>query len=197
MTSYLPLDPPVTADAHYFSVEELRQEEVEVTEDRATDDQVKAMRDLVEETIEQAAGVAFLPRRAEETLPPTSGRPVHLSRALVREVEQVSVNGDDWTAEEVAGLPVDHGWLIGLYAADAVVTYTHGYDQPPARIRRAAMTATRVWLLKGPVDDRATQLAVDGSTINLATPGLLGFITGIPEVDAAIRQYQRDPYYVL
>ena len=77
-------------------------------------------------------------------------------------------------------------WAPGTQVA---VTYTHGYDLPPYRIRRAAMIATRVWTTKGPVDDRATQIAADGATINLATPGVLGSVTGIPEVDAAITQH--------
>lgn len=197
MTTYPPIDPPVADEAHYFTVDELRSEEPDITADRADDATVEAMRELVEEVIEHAAGVAFLPRRTVEELPVLTGGPARLSRPLVREVEEVSIDGEAWTPEEIADrLVVDHGWVLGLWARRAVITYTHGYDSPPGRIRRAAMIATRIWVLKGPIDDRATQLAVDGSTVNLATPGLLGFITGIPEVDAAIKGYQRDGFYI-
>jgi hypothetical protein len=52
------------------------------------------------------------------------------------------------------------------------------------------MILTRAWLVSGPVDDRATQIAGDGITIPLSTPGFRGSTTGIPEVDAVIDQYR-------
>lgn len=189
MSSYLPLDPPVTADQHYFTVDELRAEQDIPAS--YPDEAIEPNRDLAEQVIEHACGAAFIPRRrAETTTVGFSGR-LYLLQPLVREIEAVSENGVDWTPEQVAGL---HGSLLGTQWAPGTtvtVTYTHGYDSPPFRVRRAAMTATRIWTTKGPVDDRATQIAADGATVNLATPGLQGSVTGIPEVDAAISQYDR------
>ena len=95
---------------------------------------------------------------------------------------------------ELEEVLIANGVIVGIRWSPGqplTVTYTHGYDTPPARIRRAAMIATRIWTTRGPVDDRATQIAADGATVNLATPGLPGSVTGIPEVDAAIRQHDR------
>lgn len=187
--SHLPLDPPVTPDQHYFTLTELRAEQDLPAV--YTDEQVTPNRDLAEQVIEHACGAAFLPRRrAEQHTVSMSGR-LYLMQPLIREIEAVNENGVDWPPEQVATLGTSLTGLQWAPGSVVTVTYTHGYDVAPFRIRRASMIATRIWTTKGPVDDRATQFAADGATVNLATPGVLGSVTGIPEVDAAISQYDR------
>lgn len=190
MPPFAPLDPPVNDGALYFSVEELRAEQD--VPDSYDDPTIERNRALAVEVIENGAGVAFLPRRRIERVRPVSNGVVRLSRPYVRELEALDIDGDAWTPQEIADrLTVDGPYVVGLaaYGRRLTATYTYGYDRPPERIRRAAMIATRIWAMRGPIDDRATQVAADGATINLATPGVLGSITGIPEVDAAIRDY--------
>lgn len=185
MASHLPLDPPATADEHYFTLAELRAEQDIVP---YGDSAIEPNRELAEQVIERACGVAFIPRRRIEVSTIGASGRIYLLQPKVRVIEAVN-DGNDWTSEQVLALA---GSLRGVQWApgtQVTVTYTHGYDAPPLRIRRAAMLATRVWTTKGPVDDRATQIATDGATINLATPGVLGSVTGIPEVDAAIAQH--------
>lgn len=68
------------------------------------------------------------------------------------------------------------------------VAYEHGESVPD--VRRVCAILARHRLLKGPLDDRATQISVEGGgSVNLLTPGLLGSITGIPEVDVFISRY--------
>jgi hypothetical protein len=76
--------------------------------------------------------------------------------------------------------PTDvHGGLYG----DLTIGYEHG--QPVADCRRVALILARYRLMHGPLDQRATQMSVEGGgTINLATPGIQGSRFGIPEVDA-------------
>ena len=195
--TYEPLDEPVQDDGHpghYFTVDELRDEQGMnddgIGPDEAPDDDLERNRDVAEAVIEQWTQVAFIPRRAVEVVGLV---PYKLGRPLVREIEAVDDDGTTWTPEQIGDAEIERGWIYGV-PAGATVTYTHGYEQPPARIRRAAMIATRVWTLRGPVDDRATQIAVEGATINLATPGLLGSLTGIPEVDAAIAAHAHRSY---
>lgn len=197
----LPLDPPVTPDAHYFSVEELRGEQ-EVGEE-FTESEIEANRNLAEEVIEQACGVAFLPRRHIERIEPLGNGALRLSRRLVRELEAFAIDAEEWTEDEIADrLRMDGSYVIGLgvwglNGRRITTTYTHGYDVPPLRIRRAAMIATRIWTEKGPIDDRAIQLETEvGGRINLLTPGKFGSITGIPEVDAAIQDYRYTGYLI-
>lgn len=193
---YSPLDPPVEEGAHYFTLDELRAEQ-DIPADQYPDAVVEPNRTLAEEVIEQACGCAFIPRRRWQNGRKTGAGWIRLNAPLVRVVEQIVVDGVAWTDEQLAGVQLEGGYLLGAGVGAwslpqrVAITYTHGYETPPARIRRAAMIATRVWTIKGPVDDRATQIAADGATVNLATPGLLGSITGIPEVDATIAMFAR------
>jgi hypothetical protein len=52
------------------------------------------------------------------------------------------------------------------------------------------MLLTKVWLIKGPLDDRLTSLSTDDGTFTLLTPGVRGSVFGIPEVDATLAQYR-------
>jgi hypothetical protein len=75
----------------------------------------------------------------------------------------------------------------GLWG-DLTISYEHG--APLADAGRVCAILARHRLLKGPLDDRATQLAVEGAgTINLLTPGIQGSVTGIAEVDVFIQRY--------
>jgi hypothetical protein len=191
-----PLDPPVTDGEHYFTIDELRVEQGVPETDEAGDEVVERARRLAEETIEHGTGRAFIPRLRTELV---YGQPfglTPLSKPAVREIISVTVNGQPWNADQLAmGFPLGRRNLYGLaMGTEAVVVYSHGMDFPPRRIRRAAMIATRIWVQRGPVDDRATQLPTDtGGAVNLATPGMLGSIVGIPEVDAAIKSYRYAP----
>jgi hypothetical protein len=193
LVSFEPLDPPATDGAHYFTLEELRAEQ-DVPE-TYPDSAVIPNQELAEQVIEHACGAAFIPRRRTEITEADARGLVHLAKPFGRQVEQVTDEyGNVWGPTELEDVLIANGVLIGIRWAPRqplTVTYTHGYDAAPARVRRAAMIATKVWTERGPVDDRATQIAADGATINLATPGLQGSVTGIPEVDATLRQYDR------
>lgn len=186
---YPALDPPATAGEHYFTLDELRAEQ-DVPVEQYPDEQVEPNRELAEQTMEHISGVAWIPRRRVEQVRPQASGLVRLDGYPPRAVEAVQTNGSVWTPDQLLSVELDGRYLLGVYD-DAIVTYTYGRDRPPMRVRRAVMIATRVWTTRGPVDDRATQVAADGATINLATPGLFDSLTGIPEFDAAARLYQR------
>jgi len=196
LVTHEPVDAPVTDGAHYFTLDELRlEQDVPAT---YPDSAVTPNRDLAEQIIENGCGVAFLPRRRVETGVADEAGRVHLEAPLGREVELITDQaGSTWDPAALTDVAIGASTVLGLRWTPGTlvtVTYTHGYESPPARIRRAAMIATKVWTLRGPVDDRATQVAVEGATVNLATPGVLGSITGIPEVDAAIDAYAQRLY---
>ena len=191
MQTFLALDPPVVTDDHYFTLEEFRAE-TDLDDVEATDEDVERNRALAEEVLEHATGVAWLPRRAIESVRTDTGR-WRLQHSFVRELESMAYGETtlDPAALTEQGVSTNGRWLLGYYGGiPGELTYTYGFEAPPQRIRRAAMTAARIWTLRGPVDDRATQIAADGATINLSTPGVQGSITGIPEVDATIRAYR-------
>ena len=76
----------------------------------------------------------------------------------------------------------------GLYG-DVVVGFEYGHPEPD--VRRVALILARYRLLNGPLDSRATSMAVDGGTIQLLTPGVAGSVFGIPEVDAFIQRHNK------
>jgi hypothetical protein len=178
----------------FFTTAELRAMDAALTDPaKFPDAQLDAMRELVEQSLEDACDVAFEPR---ESVGAFSGDGSRMLALGVHRLRSVTAVVDDGQALDLAGVKGIgrlvwryDGWPWGV--ANLTVTYSHGYDAPPLRVKRAALILAKVWLLEGPVDVRATQVSAgDGSTINLATPGVLGSTFGVPEVDAVVRHYR-------
>jgi hypothetical protein len=156
---------------------------------------------LVEQTIEDACGRAFVPRYTLETLNGTGTSTLMLKWPDVRSVRSVTVTtsgvGTAYTAPELALLAFSPSGAVtssGLWpygASNITVGYEHGTEFTPARVTQAALMLARAWLVTGPVDNRALGVAAPdgGFSFGLATPGRNGSWVGIPEVDAVIDQY--------
>jgi hypothetical protein len=191
-------------DTPYFTVSEFRTR----YDDLATgpmiakypDAEIEQVRALAEATIEApypACDVACVPRTATETVDAYGGYLLELAHRHVREVTALSIAGTPVTEGLAVIVPAGPssfyragGWGLGYSTVQ--ITYSHGHDQPPLPIKEAALILTRVLLVEGPVTKRATQQinAETGGVVNLATPGMFGAITGIPAVDATIRQHR-------
>lgn len=199
-----PVLAPAGADGSvYFTVAELRAKyPVELTDPaRWPDAVIAAAITRAEQVIEgpKACDIAFVPREATVAI-----SSIDLSGLLalpnnhVREVTAAtaSTTGDlDLTdVRVIAGSYLEHptGWPAG---ETITVTYTHGYDDPPLRILEAAKLYTRQLVIDGPIDERATQIRTAEGIISMVTPGQRGSITGIPEVDAAIDQYNERGFF--
>jgi hypothetical protein len=95
--------------------------------------------------LEDACGIAFVPRYARETVSALSGRRLLLSNLRVRTVRTVTVDGVAMTAGELAEvLPNgnilwndDRIWERGI--RNVVVDYEHGMDFPPGGADIAAL----------------------------------------------------------
>jgi hypothetical protein len=83
-------------------------------------------------------------------------------------------------------------WTRGFNNYD--IAYEHGWPTPPPRVSQAALRWARSILIDGPIDDRYTSVSNDVGTFALATPGLRGSTTGLPEVDATIAAYSLHAY---
>lgn len=187
------LAPAGSDGAAYFTVAELRAKYAALADTgKYPDAMVASAITRAEETIEKACDVAFVPRERTAMIALPSRGILALPNNRVREVTAVS--GPDTGVIDVD----DTRLLAGSYLSYSfwptsetiTVTYTHGHDEPPVQVRDAAMLLARQLLLKGPIDDRATQIPVEGGgVVNLSTPGLFGAETGIPDVDAVIRRY--------
>lgn len=176
----------------YFSIADLRARYPELTVEKYDDDQVQDAIDTATEAFERAADVAFSPTDTE--LVAYADHPTTLPLPLTHVTAVSAAEGATSGTIDLASTRVQGGsYLIGSWPTgeNVTLTVTHGYATPPLPVVRAVQLLARTWLVRGPVDDRATQIpAADGGVINLATPGLLGQVFGIPFVDATLQQYR-------
>jgi hypothetical protein len=172
----------------YFSLAQAR------SVDRSLEDvsryptaEVLATRQEVEEEFEAICEVSFVPRFRRAVL---RGRV--LPDPLVRRIRSVSVGGVAYTAAQVAAVSFDPAGVVNLPTrGEAVIEYEHGWDAPPADLRRAAITRLRSRLnaAKSAIPERATSFSfTEGGGYRLDTPG--EHKTGIPDVDAVLERYQ-------
>lgn len=170
-----------------------------------TPDIVAARRE-VEDECEHLTGVAWVPRFARERLSGSGGAALILPHQQIRTVRTVRDYSDattytSYTSDDLADLDLaDSGvvtrrlrgyWAFG--ATNLVVEYEHGYDAPPADLKRAALIRLRTRLNEKnrAIPDRAIREVVgdDGRTFRLSIPAAER--VGIPEVDAIYERYSR------
>jgi hypothetical protein len=159
-----------------------------------SDAAVQAAVDLATEAFEHAADVAFAPRTETLTLTASDTGRLTLPRARVTAVN--SISGSSTGSVDVADGQIIAGGLFvngstWLTSETLTVSVTHGYATMPLEVSWAIGLLARRRLLRGNLDDRATQLAAEnGGVVNLATPGLFGSEFGVPDVDAVLRRYR-------
>src|SRR5688572_20459751 len=200
---------PDTAVA-YFTVAEGRA--TDATFAGMSDAEISDARDEVENEIEGLCDVAFVPREAEATLSGTGYTSLFLPHLYVRSVTAVrtwttdATDYLDFTADELADITVSetgviHRSRLGYWPAgfeNVRVTYTHGMDAPPARVKRAALLLFRYRVANATWRIPSTPEAVDaegnptaegltaqqtGGATDVASP------TGIPLVDDLLSDY--------
>jgi hypothetical protein len=112
----------------------------------------------------------------------------------IRSVTVTDTNGrdDDVHVEQLTALRFQgavvsnmSGWTAGY--GNFTVGYEYGSDFPPPGASEAALILAKSRIVRGPIDDRATQQPSEYGPINLATPGMFGSRYGLPAVDAFIR----------
>lgn len=152
-------------------------------------------RTLVEQALEDACGVAFVPRYRRETFDGAGLATLLAHQPRVTALRSASLDGTDISSTDLATIAGSatgrlyyaNTWTTGY--GNYEVTYEHGYDQPPLRITQAALLLAKNWLVKGPIDDRTTAFSTEDGTYSLSTPGMRGASFGIPEVDATVAEY--------
>lgn len=181
---------------------------------------LRKIRTAVEETLESvtAANVAFVPRHTRVKLdgsspdltraynPLTFGgdyRGLRVPNFQVREIYSLSVNGTALTTEEIDTVGVDDNMLwrsAGVsYPAwpyghrNIEIHYEHGMDRAPNAITRAGLILAKEYLITSDLPTRATATSIGDQMFRLTIAGRDG-VTGIPDVDAAIKQFGRQAF---
>lgn len=114
-------------------------------------------------------------------------------------IEGVWIDGEpvddfsDWTVNRLG--MVSTGKDVTQAGSTLTVAIRYGFTNPPAKIAQAGMVRLRNLMASesSGIPDRATTWQPEeGGTFRLATPGMSGFETGIPEVDATLKRYTLD-----
>lgn len=153
---------------------------------------ITEMRTTVEQALEDACGVAFVPRFTVETLSGTGTDTVMLKWPMVSAIRSITVNDIAGTASDVAVTPMGTAYYPSRWTAgtgNIVIGYEHGHGTPPMRIKRAALLLAKRWITPGAADDRAINVTNETGTYALFQAGVRGHLFDLPEVQAAVDQY--------
>jgi hypothetical protein len=151
---------------------------------------VRRYRTLAEQALEDLCNVAFVPRYTVETV--TGGPDFLTSKPKVRAIRSVSIDGvdrSDMFASNFQATGRVESSVATARQMTAQIGYEHGYDEPPLRVRQAALLLAKNWMVRGPLDDRVTALQTQDGIFPMMTPGVRGSLTEIPEVEAVIQIY--------
>lgn len=190
----------------YFSIAELRASDSALTVSRFPNQALIDSRLSVENEFEDICGQAFVPRFASEWVTDSYDYEIYTSEYNPRKLTAMKVNGTsyDLTNWETLGYVKKrdsnrHGFLLSGPALPAVYTgndvyieYEYGMPQVPYPIKEKALRRAKLNLLgmASTIDPRATTMILpDIGSVNLATPGMRGLETGIPDIDVVLRRY--------
>lgn len=105
-----------------------------------------------ESLFERYRGVAFRVRTATAIVAGASEATVIVPHLQLVEVSSVSIDGTELTGDEIAAITVwPDGRLVrseGWAGTQAVITYTHGFEEPPPAILRACREYVRAVALE-------------------------------------------------
>lgn len=151
-------------------------------------------RDAITDLIERETGTSWCPAYDLDEFEGT-GRCTLLARRPTRALRSLSVDG---TAQTVADFDVDAdvGVIRGTVAlwGRIAVGVEHGFDAPPADLRREAITAAAYGLSAGSdtlAGPRVRSISSEFGLQQLSFAGGRDHPTGIDSVDAAIRANDR------
>lgn len=175
--------------AFMFSIAELRKRKGIGSAASYPDTDLFIARDVVTDVFEYHTGASWVPTfDLEESAGYNRNRHL-LQWRPVRALRSLSVNG---TAQDLAGIHLDRqaGLITGSteFVGRVVAGYEHGYSEPFADVRRAALTAAAFLLTdeSGAASARVRSMTTDaGGTMQFSYAGE-GHPTGLDEVDAVI-----------
>ncbi len=165
-----------------------------VPDSAATDADVTAAITLASELLQRACGVAFEPIAATETISGRLSTFLGVGKARPISASSLTIDGTVTSVGSLyaasGGFYLEDGFTTGF--RNVVITYTHGYSTCPALVNRAVTRAAADYLTDDPSNfwERASTVNTDEGTYSLATPGVGGVFTSIPEVNAVIALYK-------
>lgn len=153
--------------------------------------EIAALRTYAEQELENACGVAFVPRYARTSVFAT-GDPIGLPHANIRAIRSVTVDGTALAAGDLASVRQVGGYVTfprWWCSTQVTVSYEHGADFPPAAVTQAALdiAATQVTSSASGIDPRTERIITDDGVLVFGGGGASSF--GLPSVDRVISTY--------
>ncbi|MCG5459625.1 hypothetical protein PSH03_005409 [Micromonospora sp. PSH03] len=174
-----------------FTVAEVRASDAELTANRWDAASVVRGRSRVDAEFHRITGRSFVPRTRTVQVTVSEGSAwlpfMDVLSATLSDSEGTPVL--DFTSEPVGPFTAISGLSDGVYTAEV----RYGFLSVPDDIRGAALLRLRVLLFgeRSGIPDRATSWQpAEGGTYTLATAGIRGSLTGIPDVDAVLTRYR-------
>jgi hypothetical protein len=197
----------------YFSIGELRGYEKQFTNtDKYPDDALVRARDEVEAEFEDICKRAFVPRFHHEDsveIDPDEfmiwmekPEPIRFTSIKQNATDLTSFYNSGYLSRDKnspRGIHVN-AYGINLFNYDTLyypisADYEYGMTSVPIPIKQKALKRAKQVLLgqNSTIDERATTMLIpDIGTVNLATPGLRGSQTGVPDIDVVLQRYTLD-----
>jgi hypothetical protein len=176
-----------------FTIGEARALDTELADTtKYTAAQIAVGRGMASDALEEACGVAFRPRYAKQTGSGTGGTNIALDWSRPRTIRSSTATGVTLSDLVPTGIGAyySNGFTAGT--GNVVTVYEHGFDRPPARVKRAAIRLCRHFLTEYPTDDRTMRFDTEVGSFTMAQPGMMGFSFGIPEVDSVVNDYSEN-----
>ncbi|HEU4657905.1 MAG TPA: hypothetical protein VFR97_10280 [Capillimicrobium sp.] len=189
MSHVIDLPQPDAPPTPYFDVAYARKLRPLQDVERYPDADIEDARQEAEEKLEQACGVAFVPRTAHERLdgPGTGDLLVPHPRLLGvtgLEIDGEPASTDDLVVYHDGRVHRPGGWGHGRQSI--LITYVHGFEELPLEVKRAARLLAKTLLVGSGIDERAAEVRTDAGVLRLA-----GGTFGIPAVDAIVDRYRQ------
>lgn len=191
---------------YYFSIDELRNTDNVIKNNlvRFPDELLVDVRMQVEAEFEDICNRAFVPRYYRETGVVVEGdgtlwlekpEPINVLSLSVDGVDKLSWVTDGYIKRDKfspRGMVLSDDAYGALYAENIDMEYEYGLTRVPIPIKQKALKRGKMLLLgmNSTIDERALTMTLpDIGTVNLATPGVRGAETGVPDIDVVLRRY--------
>ena len=150
-------------------------------------------RTAAETALEDACGVAFVPRYFRERLDGSGGQDVLLDHVRPLTVTAATVDGSVVDASELelyrdGRVYRPGGWSRGRRNVE--LKGTAGYAFPPPRVGLAVQKLVKQILIQNPISDRAVSFQTDDGVVQyFLNEGVRGLCFSIPEAQVCVNEY--------
>lgn len=187
--------------SHWLSLGEIRHSPDLADKTKYPATLLAEVRDEYADLMDKECGVAFVRRYQRDKLFGNGRARIPLTTLRPRAILSVTISGT--TADPTAFDITDAGELIYLAGVfpnstdgsrNVIVTYEHGEEQPPRKLRREVLKCIRSECLgrRSTLPENAISQMFEGTTIRFSTPDrAAGRPTGILSLDPIILEYSK------